>query len=216
MNPPISVYNGIPVLCFMDSRNFLGRALLSQKTLFNIFGREFGLMIAVQDTDWISEKALDYIAQYFKVLVCELTTSGLNECVPWVRFRGFNDINWEKDLSDYEVLNDEGKIVGNLSWALELLKLGIYKPTSKTPERVYCSIGYAPNSKKWYGWSHRAINGYKIGDVLKAGDLATESGWCDEYLKKRPELDRRMPVGFELKTFLDCKNAAIAFSDAVS
>ncbi len=31
-------------------------------------------------------------------------------------------------------------------------------------------VGYSPLIKKWYGWSHRAIFGFKIGSTCKKGD----------------------------------------------
>ena len=27
-----------------------------------------------------------------------------------------------------------------------------------------CNIGFSPKKKKWYGWSHRAISGFGVGD----------------------------------------------------
>ncbi len=40
------------------------------------------------------------------------------------------------------------------------------------PERIddshkVCSVGFSEKDNKWYGWSHRAIYGYGIGDVPK-------------------------------------------------
>ena len=31
-------------------------------------------------------------------------------------------------------------------------------------------VGYSPKDGKWYGWSHRAICGFKIGSTCKRGD----------------------------------------------
>jgi len=31
-------------------------------------------------------------------------------------------------------------------------------------------VGYSPKEAKWYGWSHRAIYGFKIGSTCKKGD----------------------------------------------
>jgi hypothetical protein len=62
------------------------------------------------------------------------------------------------------------------------------------------SIGWSEDEQKWYGWSHRAVYGYKIGDVVKKGHCGAE------YLGD----------GFTAKTIDDCKKMAIAFSKSVS
>ena len=31
-------------------------------------------------------------------------------------------------------------------------------------------VGYSPKDNKWYGWSHRAIFGFKVGSTCKKGD----------------------------------------------
>lgn len=45
-------------------------------------------------------------------------------------------------------------------------KYGIDKFELRTPESNICSIGYSPRNQKWYGWSHRAICGFGIGDKV--------------------------------------------------
>lgn len=51
---------------------------------------------------------------------------------------------------------------------------------------------------KWYGWSHRAVHGFGIGDKIKKGDIA--------YAGRE----------YTLKTEADTKEAAKRFSDGVS
>ena len=63
-----------------------------------------------------------------------------------------------------------------------------------------CSVGFCKEDGKWYGWSHRAIYGFKIGDKVKKGDCA------EEYL----------PIGFEAKDLADCRKMAVAFARSVS
>ena len=36
---------------------------------------------------------------------------------------------------------------------------------------------------KWYGWSHRAINGFEIGDTVKRGDIAYTSDDVHELIE---------------------------------
>ena len=78
-----------------------------------------------------------------------------------------------------------------------------------------CSIGFCEREQKWYGWSHRAICGFGLDDVVKEGSCCASSGWTDEYLVGHPEEDLSLPVGFRAKTLEDCKRMAIAFADSV-
>ena len=64
------------------------------------------------------------------------------------------------------------------------------------------SIGFSEKESKWYGWSYRAIYGFKVGDKCKDGDL----GIGDGYTFKN---------GDELKTLDDCKQRAIDFAASV-
>ncbi len=61
------------------------------------------------------------------------------------------------------------------------------------------TIGFSEKEQKWYGWSHRAIYGFSVGDKIKKGDIVYDT------------------LGeTTLKTLDECKNAAIEFSKAVS
>jgi len=84
------------------------------------------------------------------------------------------------------------------------------------PDHNTCSIGYSPEENKWYGWSHRAIFGFGLGDVVQEGDLTNSSGLIEEYRIQHPEEDHSLPVGFKALTLNDAKRMAIAFSEAVS
>jgi hypothetical protein len=90
------------------------------------------------------------------------------------------------------------------------------KPEKAKPEHCVCSIGFCEKEQKWYGWSHRAIYGFGVGDEVKEGDCCASSGWTEEYLKEHPEEDLSLPVGFTAKTLDDCKRMAIAFAESVS
>lgn len=61
------------------------------------------------------------------------------------------------------------------------------------------SYGKADSDGKWYGWSHRAIHGFGVGDVVKADASGNETG--KEYT---------------IKTDDQAKDAAIAFAKDVS
>jgi len=111
--------------------------------------------------------------------------------------------------------NNNLDYVGDVMTLAMLADRGI-KPELAHPDHKTCSIGFSEKTQKWYGWSHRAICGFKIGDVVKEGDCCTSSGWTDEYLKEHPEANNSLPVGFKAETLEDCKKMAIAFAQSVS
>lgn len=56
----------------------------------------------------------------------------------------------------------EGHYIGVTRWAFRLVKkYGVTQFFLRTNTSNVCSIGYSPKRKKWYGWSHRAIYGYR-------------------------------------------------------
>ena len=110
-----------------------------------------------------------------------------------------------------------GKYIGTVKNAEYLCdELGIY-PETIFPDDSVCSIGFSRKNKKWYGWSHRAIYGFKVGDIVKKGDCCATSGWTDKYIKEHPDEKLLcLPVGFVAKDMFDAKRMAIAFADSVS
>ena len=64
------------------------------------------------------------------------------------------------------------------------------------------SLGYSASEKKWYGWSHRAIYGFKVGDKIKKGTCGYEE------MKKRGLLN--------IKTEDQAKEVAKIFAEDVS
>jgi len=108
----------------------------------------------------------------------------------------------------------DGGYIGSPEDALVLYKRGIVPEKMKDNGNV-CCIGFNEEEQKWYGWSHRAICGFKIGDIVKEGDCCAASGWTDEYIKEHPEEDKSLPVGFVAKTIDDAKTMAIAFAESV-
>lgn len=118
----------------------------------------------------------------------------------------------------------DGHYIGSSVWAHRLIvKRGI-KPEPRKPAQPdanggkgrTCSIGFCEREQKWYGWSHRALYGFGIGDTVKDGDCCASSGWIDGYLAEHPEADLSLPVGFQAKTLIHCKRMAVAFADSVS
>lgn len=65
------------------------------------------------------------------------------------------------------------------------------------------SIGWSEKEQKWYGWSHRAIYGFKIGDKSGPGKV----GYQTLKYKEWPT---------EANTKEDCKKMAIAFAEEIA
>lgn len=89
-------------------------------------------------------------------------------------------------------------------------QFGIERFEYPSPESSIRHIGYAPRTRKWYGWSHRAVAGFTIGDTVKKGDVIAPD---PEYPPLRGE---SLPIGFTAKTLDDARRMAAAFALAVS
>ncbi len=112
--------------------------------------------------------------------------------------------------------NPAGKYIGTPDVAEQLCNKRGIAPETLSPDNRVCSIGFSERDQKWYGWSHRAIYGFSVGDIVKEGDCCTSSGWTDDYLADHPEADISLPVGFRAETLDDAKRMAMAFAESVS
>ncbi len=108
----------------------------------------------------------------------------------------------------------KGDYIGNTKTADFLCRKRGIKPEVIDGHQV-CSIGFSSREQKWYGWSHRAIFGFSIGDTVKEGDCCASSDWTDEYLAEHPEADTSLPIGFTAATLDDAKCMAVAFAESV-
>ncbi|KKM70210.1 hypothetical protein LCGC14_1442940 [marine sediment metagenome] len=109
----------------------------------------------------------------------------------------------------------KGDYIGDKKTAHLLCSKKGIKPEKVHPSSNVCSIGFCEREQKWYGWSHRAIYGFGVGDVVEEGDCANSSGYTEEYLEDHPDDDLSLPVGFTAKDLIDAKRMAIAFADSV-
>lgn len=71
------------------------------------------------------------------------------------------------------------------------------------PDHSVCSIGQAENGK-WYGWSHRAMVGFGVGDRI------FEAKFGDEYT------DLRKHGQHPIRTDSDARVSAVTFASYVS
>ena len=83
-------------------------------------------------------------------------------------------------------------------------KMGLTYIQKTEPDHCVCSIGYNPDKKKWFGWSHRAICGFGIGDYIFEEEYGDEKTLFTKH-------------GSEIaKTLKDAKKAASNFAKSVS
>ena len=73
-----------------------------------------------------------------------------------------------------------GDYIGDWKTAYRLCTKRGIKPELRTDTSNVCSIGWCEQEGKWYGWSHRAIYGFKIGSTVKKGDVAYVPSTVDE------------------------------------
>jgi hypothetical protein len=94
----------------------------------------------------------------------------------------------------------DGSYIGNEDVAKRLYeKYGII-PQRSTDKHTVSSIGKSETDGKWYGWSHRAIYGFQVGDKIKDGDCGFDPS-----------------VGeYTIQTEQDAKVAAMNFAESVS
>ena len=94
----------------------------------------------------------------------------------------------------------EGNYIGSEKDAKYITEKRGIKPELANKNDGVCSIGFNKKEQKWYGWSHRAIYGFKVGDEI----TNKASGFSNI---KKP---------FIIKDLLEAKEVAIKFSDSVS
>ena len=116
----------------------------------------------------------------------------------------------------YYISNVDGGYIGGEEEYNFLKKLGLILIQKAQPTHNTCSLGYNPDENKWYGWSHRAIFGFGIGDTVQEGDLTNTCGFIEEYRIQHPDEDHSLPIGYTAKDLNGAKRMALAFAEAVS
>jgi hypothetical protein len=77
--------------------------------------------------------------------------------------------------------NLNGKYIGDPKTAHRLCQQRGIAPELSDPDHNVCSIGFSSKDGKWYGWSHRAIFGFKIGSTCRRGDCHYSSPSRKDY-----------------------------------
>lgn len=72
------------------------------------------------------------------------------------------DIGGGRTSNVESAVSIDGHYIGSPGEARNLWKkFGITKFELRTKKSQVCSVGYSPAKKQWFGWSHRAIKGFK-------------------------------------------------------
>ena len=115
------------------------------------------------------------------------------------------DAHGGPDIIIKMVYNHNGQYIGNSSTARYLCKeKGIAPEYIDAASRV-CSIGFCEKEQKWFGWSHRAIFGFGIGDTVKSGDCGFTPGNVIELFASLSK-DERKRVAYVDADKLSIKN----------
>ncbi len=117
-----------------------------------------------------------------------------------------NDPEKEWTLMERMAYTPCGEYIGDSRTAYFLCKTKGIIPRLASPDHSVCSIGYNPMEKKWYGWSHKALCGFGIGD--RVFDPEWEKGTNRTPFRRRGDkiIDKME----------DAMRAAIAFAGYVS
>ncbi len=110
---------------------------------------------------------------------------------------------------DLEMVNcystDSGHWIGNARDARRLcIKRGLRQIQKAKSNHCVCSIGFNEQEQKWYGWSHRGICGFGIGDKIFKHRFGNDQTPFIQHGSK------------PIKNMKDAKKAAIRFAEYVS
>ena len=129
------------------------------------------------------------------------------------KWRMGEDDEWSDMESAYS--KKDGSYIGNVDTAIVLCDSKGILPECMDDEHNVASIGFCRREQKWYGWSHRALFGFGIGDVVEEGDCSASSGWIDGITPEGKPDPLVLPVGFRAETLDDARRMAVAFASSV-
>ena len=140
----------------------------------------FGLQHHVPRVEKYKKAACDEILKHFKISIKLYDVDG--EDPHKYVWRGWAesaaDMNTSRTVKGVKVYSHmsvytmDGQYVGSPATAWMLLNRGIEKPEYSKEGNSVCSVGKSTIDGRWYGWSHRAIYGFGIGDTVTKGHCA--------------------------------------------
>lgn len=81
----------------------------------------------------------------------------------------------------------DGHYIGDSKQGYRLCKKRGIAPELAYPDNNVCCIGFCEKEQKWYGWSHRLMNGFGVGDLVVKGDCAYTPRNPDELIEELKE-----------------------------
>lgn len=108
-----------------------------------------------------------------------------------------------KSFDSVSAYTEGGAYIGDERRARTLVKRGIVPELIDKKHRV-CSVGFCEREKKWYGWSHRAIVGFGVGDMIFEEEFGTD---------ETPFVQHGMKP---IRTMADARLSAVRFAKSVS
>jgi len=82
-----------------------------------------------------------------------------------VRFTG-DDAFGSEDMIRKQAYTPSGHYIGTSKVANQLCKKMGIVPELASPSDTVCSVGFCKGKEQWFGWSHRAIIGFGLGDRI--------------------------------------------------
>ncbi len=123
------------------------------------------------------------------------------ELIDWSEFDG--TVKPSEMVNCYST--DTGHWIGDAREARNLCKRhGLRQIQKRKPSHCVASIGFNEAQQKWYGWSHRAIVAFGIGDKVFEEDFGDENTPFVKHGKTR------------IRNMKQAKKAAAAFAAYVS
>lgn len=99
-----------------------------------------------------------------------------------------------------------GDYIGDSQMAYNLIVKHGIAPEKADPEHSICSIGFCVKDQKWYGWSHRALCGFGLGNML----YEENAPGCNDQTQFILHGTKK------IENLKDAKQAAINFAKSVS
>lgn len=116
-----------------------------------------------------------------------------------------------------------GDYIGDRPFAELLCEVYSIAPEKISPKQDICQIGFCEKEQKWYGWSHKAIEGYGIGSSAERLHTPIVADTAEDDDDKHPQRHERSMYPADLvqetwtaKTLDDAKQMAIDFAESVS
>jgi hypothetical protein len=105
------------------------------------------------------------------------------------------------DVTNSDIPDDDGQIYVTKHDGSYITRVGMedsvrYLAEQEITDDLTNGVGFSPKDGKWYGWSHRAIYGFKTGSTCNLGDCHYRTGGRGEWVAETIEDAKQMAVDF--------------------